>query len=184
MKRIVVACGAVGASTAVIAGGAAVTTASAAESNPSANATTTFLTVPAARAGAPVKAPTATLTKAQKIALAKATIKKRYGIYPLPVSQRTIKKYHLSKKQLRGIAAGKRLASTSKARQVLRCESGGNYRLVDGAYYGAWQFDIGTWNGNGGGRFASNAARAPKWAQDYILWKTHQARGWSPWSCA
>lgn len=81
-------------------------------------------------------------------------------------------------------AESKRWASTSKARSVINCESSGNYKLHYGSYYGAWQFDRGTWLANGGGKYAPTANLASKAEQDYIAWKTWKARGWQPWACA
>lgn len=76
-------------------------------------------------------------------------------------------------------------AKTRKARSVVRCESGGNYKINTGnGYYGAWQFDHGTWLGNGGGKFSRYAHQAPKFAQDYVAWRTWKSRGWQPWACA
>ncbi len=108
----------------------------------------------------------------------------RYGIYPLPVTERHIKRYHLRKKILRQIAAAHKLSNTAEGRKIRRLESGTNYKYNDGHYFGAWNFDRGTWLSNGGGRFARTADKAPRWAQDYIAWKTHKSRGWSPWSTA
>ena len=122
-------------------------------------------------------AATTKLTKAQQL-------KAKYGIYPLPVSEKTIKRYHLSNKELKNIKQAQAFANTRKARAVRRCESNHNYKLVDGAYHGAWQFDSGTWKGNGGRRFGRQADKAPRWAQDYVMWKTWKKRGWGPWSCA
>ncbi len=61
------------------------------------------------------------------------------------------------------------------------CE--GSYGSNTGnGYYGAYQFDIGTWGGYGG---YSNAAQAPPAVQDQKAWETYQSRGWSPWpSCS
>lgn len=57
------------------------------------------------------------------------------------------------------------------------CE--GSYGSNTGnGYYGAYQFDIGTWGGYGG---YSNAAQAPPAVQDQKAFETYQARGWSPW---
>lgn len=57
------------------------------------------------------------------------------------------------------------------------CE--GSYSSNTGnGYYGAYQFDIGTWGGYGG---YSNAAQAPPAVQDQKAWETYQSRGWSPW---
>lgn len=104
---------------------------------------------------------------------------------PQPVSRGAIQRYSLSHKQLRDIQKAAKWADTSKARSVVRCESGGSYGINTGnGYYGAWQFDHGTWLGNGGGKFSNNAHSAPKFAQDYIAWKTWKSRGWQPWACA
>lgn len=61
------------------------------------------------------------------------------------------------------------------------CE--GSYSSNTGnGYYGAYQFDIGTWGGYGG---YANAAQAPPAAQDQKAWETYQSRGWQPWpSCS
>ncbi len=62
------------------------------------------------------------------------------------------------------------------------CESGGNYAINTGnGYYGAYQFDLGTWRSVGGTGLPSNASPATQDALAYKLW---QQRGWSPWTCA
>ncbi len=62
------------------------------------------------------------------------------------------------------------------------CESGGNYATNTGnGYYGAYQFDLGTWASVGGTGLPSNASPATQDALAYRLW---QQRGWSPWTCA
>lgn len=115
----------------------------------------------------------------------KQILKKKYGVYPLPVSERSIKRYHLSKKTVREIAKAKKFAKSRKARSVRKCESGGNYRINTGnGYYGAYQFNSSTWKSNGGRKFGRQANKAPAWAQDYVMWKTWKKRGWSPWACA
>lgn len=132
----------------------------------------------------PASAPAITLTAAQQRAQIKEATIAKYGVYPLPVKEKDVKKYRLNKKSLREIVKAESLANSSKARRVRSCESGGNYRTNTGnGYYGAYQFDYGTWLSNGGGRYARTANKAPKWAQDHIMWKTVQARGWSPWAC-
>ncbi|MET3808568.1 hypothetical protein ABIB25_005597 [Nakamurella sp. UYEF19] len=67
--------------------------------------------------------------------------------------------------------------------QKLRnCESGGNYAINTGnGYYGAYQFDLGTWRSVGGSGLPSDASPATQDALAYKLW---QQRGWSPWACA
>ena len=67
--------------------------------------------------------------------------------------------------------------------QKLRnCESGGNYAINTGnGYYGAYQFDLGTWRSVGGSGMPNEASPATQDAMAYRLW---QERGWSPWTCA
>jgi LysM repeat protein len=66
------------------------------------------------------------------------------------------------------------------------CESGGNWHINTGnGYYGGVQFSDGTWDGNGGNRFAKRADLATKAEQIVIAEKALDARGWSPWpACA
>lgn len=57
------------------------------------------------------------------------------------------------------------------------CE--GSYSSNTGnGYYGAYQFDIRTWNSYGG---YPNAAAAPPLVQDQKAAETYQRRGWQPW---
>lgn len=112
-----------------------------------------------------------------------ATIQK-YGVHPLPVSVKTIQRYKLGKKSLKQIVQATKLANTTKAKRIRKCESGGNYRTNTGnGYFGAYQFDRGTWLSNGGARYSRTANGAPRFAQDHIMFKTYKARGWSPWAC-
>ena len=101
------------------------------------------------------------------------------------IGERKIAKYRLRNRHIKEIKKAKKFAKTRKARSVRRCESGGNYRINTGnGYYGAYQFNRGTWLSNGGGRYAAYAHKAPKFAQDHIAYKTWKARGWQPWACA
>lgn len=127
---------------------------------------------------APPASPQPTPLSAEDLAIA------RYGMYPLPIKPEAIEHFAISNKDLRLVAAAKSFANTPKARSVRTCESDGDYELIDRSYYGAWQFDRETWQSNGGGRFAPTANLAPPWAQDFIMWRTHQAYGWTPWTCA
>lgn len=108
----------------------------------------------------------------------------KYGIHPLPIEPAAIEQFHITNAELADVAAARAFAETPKARSVRTCESDNDYTITDRAYHGAWQFDRETWLANGGGRFGATANVAPPWAQDYIMWKTHQVYGWGPWSCA
>lgn len=73
-------------------------------------------------------------------------------------------------------------ATTGTWEKLARCESGGNWDINTGnGYYGGVQFADGTWDANGGGRFASRADLATKSEQIVIAEKLLNARGWSPW---
>ncbi|MDX6228629.1 MAG: resuscitation-promoting factor RpfB [Frankiales bacterium] len=64
---------------------------------------------------------------------------------------------------------------------LAQCESGGNPHLVDGGYYGLYQFSIGTWRGVGGTGLPSDASSAE---QTYRAKLLYAQQGRSPWpSC-
>lgn len=48
-------------------------------------------------------------------------------------------------------------------------------------YYGGMQFDIGTWDGNGGRRYAARADLARPRQQLLVALTTWRRRGWQPW---
>jgi uncharacterized protein YabE (DUF348 family) len=59
------------------------------------------------------------------------------------------------------------------------CESGNDYAKNSGnGYYGAYQFDISTWQSNGGSGRPDQASPA---TQDLIAKRVQARRGWSPW---
>ena len=59
------------------------------------------------------------------------------------------------------------------------CESGGNYAINTGnGFYGAYQFDAGTWSSLG---FSGLPNEAPPWMQDAAVAKLWSERGWAPW---
>lgn len=59
------------------------------------------------------------------------------------------------------------------------CESGGNYARNSGnGYYGAYQYNIGTWANFMG---YARADLAPPAVQDLKAHQTQAARGWRPW---
>lgn len=73
-------------------------------------------------------------------------------------------------------------ASGSVWDQLAACESGGNWAINTGnGFYGGVQFDYGTWQGNGGGAYASRADLATREQQIDIASRVQAARGWSPW---
>ncbi|MFD8568583.1 transglycosylase family protein [Streptomyces sp. NPDC057694] len=66
--------------------------------------------------------------------------------------------------------------------RIARCESGGNWHINTGnGYYGGLQFSAGTWQGYGGGAYASTADRASKSQQITIAAKVQRAQGWGAW---
>ncbi|MCP4348686.1 MAG: hypothetical protein GY795_24675 [Desulfobacterales bacterium] len=72
-----------------------------------------------------------------------------------------------------GGGAGGALAS------IRACESGGNYSTNTGnGYYGAYQFDQGTWESVGG---TGNPAHASPGEQDARAQRLMNERGGSPW---
>ncbi|HUH72087.1 MAG TPA: resuscitation-promoting factor [Mycobacterium sp.] len=62
------------------------------------------------------------------------------------------------------------------------CEAGGNWAINTGnGYYGGVQFDQGTWERNGGLRFALRADLATREEQIAIAEVTRQRQGWGAW---
>jgi len=65
---------------------------------------------------------------------------------------------------------------------ISRCEAGGNWAINTGnGYYGGVQFDQGTWERNGGLRFASRADLATREEQIAIAEVTRARQGWGAW---
>ncbi len=74
------------------------------------------------------------------------------------------------------------VAATSAWDRLAGCESGGNWGINTGnGYYGGLQFADGTWDGNGGGKYASRADLASRGEQIIIAAKVLDGSGWSPW---
>lgn len=62
------------------------------------------------------------------------------------------------------------------------CESSDNYAIDTGnGYYGAYQFNIPTWQSVGGNGQPNQAAPTE---QDYRALYLYRMRGWQPWTCA
>ncbi len=65
---------------------------------------------------------------------------------------------------------------------IASCEAGGNWAINTGnGYYGGVQFDQGTWERNGGLRFASRADLASRDEQITIAEVTRDRQGWGAW---
>jgi len=63
--------------------------------------------------------------------------------------------------------------------RLRQCESSGNYRADTGnGYYGAYQFDLTTWEGLG---YQGLPSEAPPAVQDQAAYRLYQERGWAPW---
>jgi LysM repeat protein len=73
-------------------------------------------------------------------------------------------------------------AATSAWDKLASCESGGHWGINTGnGYYGGLQFADGTWDGNGGERYASRADLATRAEQIVVAARVLDGRGWSPW---
>lgn len=65
---------------------------------------------------------------------------------------------------------------------IAGCEAGGNWAINTGnGYYGGVQFDQGTWERNGGLRFAPRADLATREEQIAIAEVTRERQGWGAW---
>jgi hypothetical protein len=73
-------------------------------------------------------------------------------------------------------------AATSAWDKLASCESGNNWSINTGnGYYGGLQFADGTWDGNGGEKFASRADLASRTEQIIIAARVLDNSGWGPW---
>jgi uncharacterized protein YabE (DUF348 family) len=69
--------------------------------------------------------------------------------------------------------------------RIAQCESGGNWSINTGnGYYGGLQFNLPTWDSNGGQVYAARPDLATKAQQIAIADKVRAARGYEPWECA
>jgi peptidoglycan hydrolase-like protein with peptidoglycan-binding domain len=77
------------------------------------------------------------------------------------------------------VTGGAFAATADDFARLRACESGGNYATNTGnGYYGAYQFDLGTWHGLGYSGLPSDASAA---TQDAAARRLQASRGWSPW---
>jgi len=66
--------------------------------------------------------------------------------------------------------------------RLRQCESSNNYSINTGnGYYGAYQFNLSTWQSVGGSGLPSSASAGEQDARALILYRE---RGWQPWTCA
>jgi len=76
-------------------------------------------------------------------------------------------------------AAPANAASGSTWDALAQCESGGNWAINTGnGYYGGLQFNLGTWQANGG---AGNPASASRGAQIAVAERVLASQGWGAW---
>ncbi len=70
------------------------------------------------------------------------------------------------------------------AHGLRQCESGNRYSVNTGnGYYGAYQFNLSTWNSVGGNKSTKYPHNASKAVQDYYAYQLFKSRGFQPWSC-
>ncbi len=80
---------------------------------------------------------------------------------------------------------GINLARAAMWDRIARCESGGNWRINTGnGYYGGLQFNLASWNSNGGRDFAAYPHRASRAQQITVANRYYAKAGTSPWTCA
>ncbi|MEK9195738.1 MAG: transglycosylase family protein [Patescibacteria group bacterium] len=116
-----------------------------------------------------------------KVAVAPRELPGGYGVVAsAPVSyQSTYTKKTSSARRTTANVATQQPAGDDAWAKLRACESGGNYNINTGnGYYGAYQYNNGTWNNYGG---YARADLAPAAVQDAKAKETQAARGWSPW---
>lgn len=81
-----------------------------------------------------------------------------------------------------GPAAANADPSSDSWYRLRMCESSNNYAINTGnGYYGAYQFDLSTWQSVGGSGYPNQASPAE---QDARALQLYRMRGWQPWTCA
>ncbi|MCC6497986.1 MAG: transglycosylase family protein [Propionibacteriaceae bacterium] len=80
---------------------------------------------------------------------------------------------------------GINLARAAMWDRIARCESGGNWSINTGnGYYGGLQFNLASWNSNGGRDFAAYPHHASRAQQITVANRYYAKAGTSPWTCA
>ena len=111
----------------------------------------------------------------------------RSRITPQPSPTRAVQRSPRIKptRLVTGRSAFERWRTSSAARAVAECESGGDPHATNpsGKYRGKWQMDADFWQTYGGLKFAARPDSATEYQQDLVAYKGWQARGWQPWEC-
>jgi uncharacterized protein YabE (DUF348 family) len=80
---------------------------------------------------------------------------------------------------------GINLARAAMWDRIARCESGNNWHINTGnGYYGGLQFNLASWNSNGGRDFAAYPHQASRAQQITVANRYYAKAGTSPWTCA
>jgi LysM repeat protein len=96
-----------------------------------------------------------------------------------PVQQQAVQTYQAPRAQVAAQPANYAAGAGGLFASIRQKESGGNYAINTGnGYYGAYQFDLGTWQSVGGSGLPSNASPAE---QDMRAQMLYERRGCSPW---
>jgi resuscitation-promoting factor RpfA len=83
---------------------------------------------------------------------------------------------------LLGPASAAQAKSSVNWDAIAQCESGGNWHINTGnGYYGGLQFSRGTWQANGGGKYASTADKASRSEQIAIAERVLDGQGLGAW---
>lgn len=106
-----------------------------------------------------------------------------YGTKPKPVVLQAVRSTRAAAPTVHHTASVPRTSKGSGLNwaALAQCESGGDASLVDGPYYGLYQFSLGTWRSVGGRGRPSDASAAE---QTYRAKLLYAQQGRSPWpSC-
>lgn len=102
------------------------------------------------------------------------------------VKRKRIRRVIDEEPQPRVLIIGRQFSMEEAFAQLRFCEAGGDYTTNTGnGFYGAYQFDISTWQSNAPSEYANMLpSEAPASAQDQAALNLYNNRGWQPWpSC-